>query len=534
MIDNGSTASFDAAPRRLRGTPLGMLALLTLLALAVRLGSIEVQSLWRDEVDAVRFGRDLANEIGAALAGQGPGGLIDQLRQTLTRPGFNGPAYFLALDAWARLAGTGEFAVRFFSAFFGALAIPLTYALARRLFMFMRTPRIAPLAAWLTAISPYFAWYSQETKMYTEITALAIAAIYGLRRAVDADSARRAGPWWALVVAATTLALYSHILAALLIGVEVVLFLSWWPEARRHLLGGAISLALLSLPYLPLGLWQVPLVFTPAVTGFRFYRFDEIVHVMLGGFANGILPLDYALGTIGIQWNPELFRPETSPANWGTWLLSLLSLLGALMWKDARDRGPRLGLLAWAVLPTAVVALVSLNRPIFVDRYLIWIGPAVYVLAALGIDQAWQFRKPIGIAALVGVTLVSIASLRAQAVTPVKSDFRSAARYVQEHYQGEAMLFQIPYGQFTFDYYFEPAFRVVEGPFTNYPDRAPESFEAEIANALRGQRSVWLVATEVEMWDSRRLLEDWLDRHGRVTDRAAFTRVSLARYEFDE
>ena len=34
---------------------------------------------------------------------------------------------------------------------------------------------------------------------------------------------------------------------------------------------------------------------------------------------------------------------------------------------------------------------------------------------------------------------------------------------------------------------------------------------------LAGSRVVWFVATEVPMWDERRLVQAWLDQHGVVT-----------------
>lgn len=527
------------------------LLVLILLGFAIRLGSIDFQSLWRDEVDAIRFGRDLSVTLDGALSGGGIGGLIEQLRQTLAQPGFNGPLYFLALRQWTYAAGDTAFALRFFSAFFGVLAIPLTYALAQRLqratYPEPSPPRdesrrdasrVSLLAAWLTTFSPYFVWYSQEAKMYAAITALALVAIYALRRAIDAPLAAgpRTWPWWLLVVAATTLAMYSHILAALLIGVEVALFALWWPTSRRHWPGGLAALAALTLPYLPLARWQIEQALTPGSQGFAFYRFDEMLRVMIAGFANGVLRFDYALSAIDVRWHPDTFHPDLSPAYWGGWLLSVLALIGALMWKNARDRAYRLGLAAWAILPAAAIAIISLNRPIFTDRYLIWIGPAVYGLAALGIVELWTWRKAIGGAAFAVVTAVALVGVHAQAITPFKSDFRSAAHYVEERYRGEAIVFQIPYGQYTFDYYFEPAFPIVEGPYTNHRNADGSyqgdaaAFAAVSASLLSGQDVVWLVASEVEMWDERHLLEDWLNRHGQVTDRADFTRVTTIRY----
>jgi 4-amino-4-deoxy-L-arabinose transferase-like glycosyltransferase len=519
------TAPVGSATRR----PETWLLALILFGFALRLGSIDFQSLWRDEVDAIRFGRDWSAEISQGWQASGVEGMLAALRTRLTKPGDNGPLYFLTLHQWSRAAGNTSFALRFFSAWFGVLAIPLTYILAKRLLH--SAAHLGLLGAWLVTISPYFVWYSQEVKMYTEITALALAAIYALRRAIDAQAGRRAWPWWLLVVAATTLAMYNHIFAALLIGVEVALFALWWPQSKRHWRGGAIALAALTLPYLPLAQWQITQALTPGSQGFAFYSLDEMLRVMLSGFANGVLPFEGSLSAIGVRWNIETVTLGLRPANLGVGLFGALVVLGALAWKEANDRTQRLALAAWAILPAVAIWLVSLNRPVFTDRYLIWIGPAVYLLLTLGIAALWQWRKAIGVVAFALVTLAALVSVHAQAITPFKTDYRSAARYVADRYRGEAIVFQIWYGQHAFDYYFQPPFPIIEGPDTNWPNRAPESFDAEIANLLRGQPAVWLVATEVEERDNRHVLEGWLARYGRVTDHAGFMRIAVTRFE---
>ena len=92
--------------------------------------------------------------------------------------------------------------------------------------------------------------------MYTMVPALALLIIYALHRAIEGEG----GHWWVVQSVATTLAFYSHILAALLIPVQILLYFVWWPRARKQWVGALVSLAFLILPYLPLVLWQAPQV----------------------------------------------------------------------------------------------------------------------------------------------------------------------------------------------------------------------------------------------------------------------------------
>src|SRR5512135_2293617 len=176
-----------------RATPLAWRLLpyaLLLTAFAVRVQSLIFQSLWRDEVDAVRF----------ALAP------LPDVIKTFSQPGFNGPLYFLSL-------------------IFGVSGIALIYVVGSRLF----SRPIGLVAALLLSFSGYHVWYSQEAKMYTLIAALALAGIYSLRRGLEDPRAR----FWIGLVVCTSLAMYAHILAALLIPTELLLCILWWPNVEE-------------------------------------------------------------------------------------------------------------------------------------------------------------------------------------------------------------------------------------------------------------------------------------------------------------
>ena len=125
-----------------------------LAAFALRVFHLDYQSLWRDEVDAIRYS----------------GGSFLSLLTILTQKGHNGPLYFVFLRGWRILTGDTEFALRYFSVVGGVLMIALAYQAGRQL----RLGRaISVIAALLIATSPYLLWYSQEAKMYTWLTSLA-------------------------------------------------------------------------------------------------------------------------------------------------------------------------------------------------------------------------------------------------------------------------------------------------------------------------------------------------------------------------
>ena len=532
---------------RSRSYPIVVISLFVLAAFAARALSLEAQSLWRDEVDALRFAT----------------GPLSEILSRFTQTGWNGPLYFMLLRGWVGLTGTSEYAMRFFSLFFGVLCVPLVYALGRRLF----SRPAGFLGALLMTASPYLIWYSVEVKMYTLVPALALLAIYALRRA----SAGGGWYWWGVQVFATSFAFYSHVLAALLISIEILLGLVWWPWARKQWIGGLASLAALTLPYLPLLVWQWPLLFTARETGFHPYSLAQMALILFNGWSLGVLPLRQPWGVI-------LKAVVGAMAVWG-----LVSSLFSPSFFPSRAAGKNrtlrnsLVLLIWLLTPLLAVGVISRWQPLFTDRYLVWGAPAFYLLIALGLAFFLQFKAwgPWVTMLLAGVIIVfDSVSAWQQVITPIKSDFRAAAAHVSNYREedeqaapgisygdlafktylpfassagypsvraGELFVFQIPYGRYTFDYYFpHHGYAWADGYYTNHRAAGGSFSVTEQENAqymeemVAGHGAVWLVATETAMWDERGLAQAWLESNAQRVDEAHFTRVDVYRYVLEQ
>jgi mannosyltransferase len=495
------------------------------LAFVLRVVGLDAQSLWRDEVDAIRF----------ALRP------LSHLLETFVAPGQNGPLYSLLLRPWLGLAGTGEVPVRFFSLFFGVLAVPLLYRLARRLFP--HSGSLALVAALLAATSPYLVWYGQEGKMYTLVVALVLLSMDRYLAALEEGGWQR----WLAYVLATSAVLYIHLIAVLIVPAQALLFLILPRRERgarwKPWLG---SMAALTVPYLPLLAWQLPLLVQPAATGFRFVPLHEMLYSLL---------VSYGLGVVwgGTLWTLALF-------------LGLVVAAG-LLWREAgARRAAGAVVVAWLVVPIAGFFAITLVRPLYTARYLIFVLPAFLLLLAAGVTAiAGRSRLLAGL--LLGALLaVNGWGLWQQAAAPVKADFRAATSYVARRLQpDDLILFQIPYGRFSFDYYYTrrqllagqqasagaapqtgSAYRVflpllpaggssepyhwADGLYTN-AGMVSEEAARLMAEITAGSRVVWFVATETPMWDERGLVQAWLDQHATRTDEAQFTRVAVYRYE---
>lgn len=117
------------------------------------------------------------------------------------------PLYYWFLKIWEMFFGHTEIALRSMSVLFGCIAIIFGYLLTKKLF----NRKAACLSLLFLIISPMLVRYGQEARMYTLVTAIALAATYTL---VIALQSKRKLPWviYGILIA---LGLWTHYFIAI-------------------------------------------------------------------------------------------------------------------------------------------------------------------------------------------------------------------------------------------------------------------------------------------------------------------------------
>ncbi len=482
-------------------SPLARVTRTTILGLAflVRIIGLDVQGLWRDEVDQWRF----------ALQPWG------EMLRNFTREGWNGPLYSPLLRVWIALTGDSVFAMRYFSLLWGVLSVALLYVLVKRLIR----EDAAAWSALLLSLSPYMVYYAQEIKMYTWVPMLVLLALYALDRACVRPSWR----WWATVLIATTLAFYSHLLAALLIPVEVLWFWLHPRRQRRAWWGGSTVLALLTIPYLPMLGWIMPLLRQQRETGYPAYSLGEMTTALYSGWTVGVAQGSILSGRFTLY--VALF-------------FGAMALVGIGVLAFRRHLEALTQLWLWMLVPLLLLWLVSLRGPIFTDRYLIWAAPAFYVLAGTGLATIHTFRRWSIVILLLHALFLNGVGLYRQIVVLTKPQFQPAVRYIEaSRALDELLLFQIPYNHHVALYYAaKPLEPWEEAPFTNWK-LEDGSYQVDMPYVdmqmkalLKDYSGVWLVYSEVALWDERELVKQWLDSHARLVDQQSYVGVTVYYY----
>jgi len=276
-------------------------------------------------------------------------------------------SYFI-FKAWSDLAGSSEFALRFPSAWFGVLAIGLTYRLGRELRL-SATAHIG--AAALIAFGPFSVFYSREMRMYGMLLALTLAST------LLAWMLLRRSSWHIAIayIALSWLALNTHYYAGfVLIAQNVFAFSSALLQRTRNRLRMLGSWIVTQTGVLvSSSLWLIPaLGIATTYSGAVDYSPDLVsaLFVYLGSFLVG---QHFPVG-------------DAVPAL--VWLCLALIVAGlAKLWLGSADERLAGGLLALYLFVPLVLAWASgLNRPVFSQRYAIAVlGPLYLILA----EAAW-------------------------------------------------------------------------------------------------------------------------------------------------
>ncbi len=365
-------------------------AALFLLALGVNLIRLGSKSIEHDEAGSVQF---------AGLS-------LSALATMVTRRDPNMSLYYFLLNAWVRLCGESEAAVRFPSALFGALAVPVVYCLGCRLF----GRAAGAVAALLLALNAFMVQYAQTARAYSLLVLLtALSCLFFVREIERPSKRNRLG-----YVIASALAVYAHYFAVWVLAAQWVTLMatgslmSWSAShLRRHgrmtalprqWLGAIASIILLS----------APAAFVAARAGAA-NRIDWIPS-----------PSVLDIGRVCLYLAAH------------SWVLLCVLFAGGCYAtaRGAREGGlwPHAFTAAWWLVPIALSFAVSIVKPMFLSHYLLLCLPGFVLFGAAGIAAIRPAAVAYAVVAL--LALASAARLVDFYAQEAPQDWRAATRCV--------------------------------------------------------------------------------------------------------
>ncbi|MBW3609253.1 MAG: glycosyltransferase [Actinobacteria bacterium] len=385
----GQRRRSEAVPAR----PLLAIAAITALAGALRLGLIDAQGLRLDEATTLRQAGLPLGELWTGLAGHN----------------VHVPLHHTLMHAWVALTGDSEIALRAPSVFLGTLAVPLLWAIGRRLC----GEGAALFAAALAAGSPFLAWHSDEARMYPLLLVCALCATLLLL-----DGLSKGGRWrWAAYALALALAWYAHYFALVLPVAHLAMALALGTPAQR-LRAWLTAVAGAVLLYLP---W-LALLFVERVINAPEAAFDN------GAGAAAVTPFAVVYFVLTFFAG---YTPGALAAALGLWPLAAIGAAvndRFLPW--LRTPGGRaVGIWGLVVLGGAVAAGAA-SPGAFLPRYAIIASAPLLLLAGAGLGCWLPARWP---ALLVVLGLGAGATIHENLArsNPMREDLRGAAAAIE-------------------------------------------------------------------------------------------------------
>jgi len=427
----------------------------------------------------------------------------------------NPPLMYLALRVWIAIAGASEFVTRYFSLFFGMLGVPLLYRLAREMF---KSQTIALTAAALIAINPYQIWHSQDVRNYTMWPTLSLLALVFFWRwwRKETSDYRLATNDYSLIlyVVATLASLYTHyydvfILAALNVFVFGVAGLARRWQTVRRWIGAQVVLILLYAPWVLFG--------TNRITTYNEASAEQSISL-----------LDVFSRTLA-----AFIVSETVPRDlWSiVWLPLTLALTAILIYLARQNRERAIFLSLYIGVPTLALYLISLGRPLFLERYLNGIAPAYYLAFASGIaaliqKRAQLARVGLGIAAgfFIGTSVYATWSANFDPAFAKAPPWREMAQVIMAQSQPGDLVIQ-NFTEMSPYYYLNPSVPVLTLPKNYWFTPADEQLLRKWNNEYR---RIWFIPAQPNQWDPDQIVEKFLARY---TERVFERRVGALRVQ---
>ena len=404
------------------------------------------------------------------------------------------PLYYLLLHYWIALKGDTPYYARLFSALFGAGTIPMIYLIGKH----MSGAMTGLAAAVFLAFSPYNIYFAQEARMYTFLTFNASVAIYALVRlltdscsvkpiggqfqeylhtwrtgeAVEPDSEDdfrykikppRTGwrawiyrhRWSPIQTIETDLAWVAFIVfsaATLLTHNTAVLF----PLATNIFVLGLMLFQRLNK--------------SGTQPAFQAPSFGNWVKAQIGIFllwSPWLVPFIRQASRVDQEfWLPkptweavtetlQVLLNASAPTQASqvmTWILCAVLCLGLVYYR--KKLSMFLFLAALFAIPILGELIVSLRRPIFYDRTLIWITIPLFLVLAAGIAQLKFRLLMFGMLGVLGTNYLF--STGDYYRFWQKEDWSTAAGYVANFAEkDDLVLFNSNFVVIPFDYYFK-------------------------------------------------------------------------------
>lgn len=302
------------------------------------------QPVWRDEAFAI------------LLALKKP---IEIIQLSTLEP--TPPFYYLLLHFWIKIFGWSEISTRSLSLLFHLGTIYVVYLFSKQLAQKLRVTGygLRVTAIILTALNPMLLYYAFEVRAYSLLALFSISLMYAFY-----TNKKK------LYIIICALGLYTHYYFALNVLVQAIYILLSKKSFKNYLY--------IFFPFIFFLPWT-PFIFKQLSTFSGTWHYPvgaQTIFSSLGSLFTGFT------GTPPFIWKYQII------------LTFVLLFIAVYILKKARKVG--LIFFLWAFAPTAIVLGISLVKPIWYNRYLIYTAIPLTILLSIFIQRIFALKKNAG------------------------------------------------------------------------------------------------------------------------------------------
>ncbi len=282
--------------------------------------------------------------------------------------GYHG-LYYSIETPWTFFAGTSEWALRLPSVFGAMIACALLVVLAHKLF----DGWVALVSGLFLAANPFVVKWSQQARGYTFLLVVSLLATLLLLRALERGSR---GAWALYGVAFAAVLVWHPVAGLVLMPAHAVLLYQRRERVFPHGLLAAVVICALGVPW--------------------------VAQIAMRSSGEGA----------SINWlkapSAEVAARAVSDISGAAGLGLLLALVGLWLLRRAGKANLAVWLAAWAFAPFVLALVVSIVKPVFLDRYLIVAAPAFALLAGVAVTGVAPRLRAVAVVAAVVATSIGL------------------------------------------------------------------------------------------------------------------------------
>lgn len=493
------------------------------------------------------------------------------------------PFYYLLLHYWIASYGDTPYYVRLLSALFGTLTIPIIYLIGKRI----SSVQVGLAAAVFMCFSTFNIYYAQEARMYTLLMFNAAMAIYALTRLLtDSRSILPIGSQFQKYIHAWRASerVKPDTKRDLSYEDEIAVLTGWrgWIYHHRWVSIQTIDTDLSWVAFIVFSaatlLTHNTAIFFSLATNIFVLGLMLFQWINKSGTTSALQPpsiSNWVKAQIGvfILWSPWIFafiqqarrvnqefwlpKPDwetitqtlrallnaSAPNQISqvmTWVLCVVLCLGLIYYR--KNFSIFLFLVVLFTIPVLGELIVSIHRPIFIDRTLIWITIPMFIVLAAGIAQL-RFRLLI-ILVMGGLATNYLFATGDYYRFYQKEDWSNPAGYVANFIEkDDLIIFNSNMVRIPFEYYFKTwanlydlqaeKHGVPEDLFDSgiLEPKMTESDIPKLISLLNGHNRVWLVYSHNSYTDPMGLIPQTLASRLKLIQQRDFYGVQVLLYE---